>query len=149
MQRAGQGTIEVVIIFAAMLLVLLVILQAIPGETTSLESVRQQQTAAGTVHLVVTTANDVYLAGDGAQRTIWVDLPDGYSASGSFIGSAGTVTNWGSSKVVDLRLMQTGDVFEISRAPICGSWPAAAGRYQVVVAYNGTAPAHVTVNASC
>ena len=149
MERSGQGTVELIIIFVGMLLVLVVLLQVIPGETGSLQSVLQHQTAQSTVHLVATTANDVFLAGDGAQRTIWVDLPDGYNAAGSFIGTAGTVTNWGSSKVVDLRLLQTGDVFEISRAPVCGSWPAVAGRYQVVVAYNGTAPAHVTVNAAC
>jgi hypothetical protein len=145
----GQSTIEMVVIFAGMLFVMVAILAVIPGQTTSVESVRAHQTAQDTVDGVAQAANDVYLAGEGAQRTVWVELPDSYDATRSFIGAQTGVTDWGKRKVVDIYAMQTGDVFALSRAPICGTWPDAIGRYQVVLTYNSTAPAHVMVNASC
>ncbi len=147
--RRAQSTIEMVVIFGGMLFVMLAVLVAIPAQAAAVQSLRAHQTAADTVALVAQTANDVYLAGEGASRTIWVELPDGFDSGRSFIGAQVGITDWGSRKLADIYTLQTGDVFETSRAPICGSWPAMAGRYRVTVAYNGTAPAHVTVNGAC
>lgn len=147
--KTGQSTLEMVVIFGGALLVLIAILAAIPGETAPAQSLRQHQAAADTVAAVAQAANDVYLAGEGAQKTIWVELPDGFDAGRSFVGARTGVSDWGQRRLVDIYTLQTGDVFEISRGPICGAWPAQPGRYQVVVAYNGSSTAHVTVNGAC
>ena len=122
---------------------------SLPGEAQSGEMLRQKSEAQSTVDLLTGTADEIYLTGEGATRQIWLDVPDSYSFSDSFIGNRTGSESWSQRKVVSLYLAGVGDVISASHAPLCGTWPSAAGKWQVSVTYNDSEPPHVMVNGNC
>lgn len=144
--RKAQSSLEMLAIFAGIMMVLLVVAAALPNQAAGSQVLRERQMARDTVQTVAQTANDVYLAGDGAVRTMWIEIPEGMNASASFIGAPASEGNWSKRKLVNINLDVSGDTFYVSRAPVCGTWPASAGRMQVNITYNSSGTAHVMVN---
>ncbi|VVB56996.1 Uncharacterised protein [uncultured archaeon] len=146
----GQAGLETIAIFAGILVVLMVILLVLPNSIQSGEVLRQEQTAKRTVQAAATAADNVYLSGEGASQTVWLEIPDIWDPARSFIGNQTNTTGWSDRKLISIYVRSTGDVFGVSRAPVCGAWPAKSGKYMVNFTYNGTAnrtvPAHVMVN---
>lgn len=146
----AQSALEMVAIFGGVMLILLIVVAAIPQEAAAAQALRAHSTATDSVNLVAQTASDVYLSGDGAVRTITIEVPDGVNMSASYLGATASETDWNKRKLADLRLLTGGDVFAVSRAPMCGEWPLPGGRYAVNLTYNGSGTAHVMVNSlSC
>lgn len=145
----AQAGLEAMLIFAAVLLMLLVVGLVLPSTAASGEHLRQLQLARQSVQAVASAADDVFLAGEGASKTIWVELPGGYEFAHSFIGNKSGVADWKNRKLADIHLPPSGDIFAVSRAPMCGNWPNASGRYRINLTYNATTPAHVAVNGIC
>jgi hypothetical protein len=145
----GQANLETIILFAAVLIMILVIGLALPSTTIGGENLRQMQIARQSVQEVASAADEVFLGGEGASKTIWVELPAGYENASSFIGNQSAAVAWKDRKLADIHMLQAGDIFAVSRAPMCGKWPGKYGKYQVNVTYNATTLPHVTVNAKC
>ena len=147
--RSAQANLETVAIFAAVALMVIAVAVSLPTQAQSGEMLRQKSGAQSTVDLLTGTADEVYLTGDGATRQIWVDVPDSYSFPDSFIGNHTGTESWSQRKVVSLYLNGVGDVISSSHAPLCGIWPATAGKWRVNVTYNSSEPPHVMVNTNC
>ena len=145
----GQANLETMAIFAAVIIMVLVIAIALPAQASSGEMVRQQSAAKTSVTLLTTTADEVYLAGEGSSRRIWVDMPASFSYADSFIGSHTGSESWSQRKAVSIYLEGVGDVISSGHAPLCGNWPATSGRWQINVVYNDSDPPHVMVNGNC
>ncbi len=149
MTKRGQGSVETVILLAAVLLVVTVIFVSANARLLSSQRAQARQIAAQSVQDLASAADEVYLAGEGATRKVWVSIPESVQLESSFIGSRPGTGAWADNKTIDLNLSRVGDVFAITRAPVCGSWPAQPGRYSLVLVYNSTSKAHVTINNSC
>ena len=149
MQKKGQASIEAIIILAAVVFLLAVIASSLPSSLSSSQKLKDRQLAEQSVQDIARAADEVYLAGDGASRKVWVEIVGSADFSLSFIGSRSALDPWASRKFVSIYLSNSGDVFAISRAPMCGKWPSAIGRYQLVVAYNSSSTPHVAINDSC
>ena len=149
MSFKGQGALELLILFAAGMLALIVVVAVLPSQAIGTQTLRDRQAARETVSLISSAADEVYLSGDGAVKNIWIAIPQTARVQSSFIGARAGETNWSLRKTVLLNLTNEGDIFSISRAPMCGSWPATSGRYQIRISYNSSAPAHVMVNSNC
>ena len=147
--RKAQAGLETMAIFAAVLILLLAVLLVLPSTARSGEVLRQMQTAQQSVQAVAATANEVYLAGEGASKTIWIELPDSWEPSRSFIGNNSADLNWSDRRVASIYVLQSGDMIAASRALMCGRWPASAGKFRINVTYNSTDPVHVMVNGNC
>ena len=147
--RRAQANIETVAIFAAVALMVVAVAVSLPSQAQSGEMVRQKSNAQSTVDLLTSTADEIYLTGDGASRQIWADMPDSYSPSDSFIGNDNASANWSQRKVVSIYLNGLGDVISTSHAPLCGNWPGVAGKWRINVTYNSSNPPHVMVNSNC
>lgn len=145
----AQASLETVAIFAVVAIIVIAVAVSLPGEAQSGEMLRQKSGAQSTVDLLTRTADEIYLTGEGASRQIWVDVPDSYSFSDSFIGNKTGSESWSQRKLVSLRLTGVGDVISASHAPLCGRWPAVAGKWRVNVTYNSSEPPHVMVNGNC
>ncbi len=145
----GQAGLETMAIFAAVLILLLAVLLVLPSTARSGEVLRQMQTAQQSVLLAAATADEVYLAGEGASKTIAVELPDSWESSRSFIGTNNASANWQDRRLLSIYVRQSGDAIASSRAPLCGSWPATPGKFKINVTYNSTEPVHVMINANC
>jgi hypothetical protein len=148
MTRA-QASLETVAIFAAVVILVIAVAVSLPGEAQSGEMLRQKSGAQSTVDLLTRTADEIYLTGEGASRQIWLDVPDSYSFADSFIGNKTGSESWSRRKLVSLYLNGVGDVIAASHAPLCGTWPAVAGKWRVSVTYNDSEPPHVMVNGNC
>ena len=146
---SAQATLETVAIFAAVVLMVVAVAVSLPSQALSGEMLRQKSGAQSTVDLLTGTADEIYLTGDGATRQIWADVPDSYSFSDSFIGNHTGSLSWSQRKVVSIYLNGVGDVISSSHAPLCGTWPAVAGKWRVNVTYNNSEPPHVMVNGNC
>ncbi len=147
--RRAQANLETVAIFAAVVLMVVAVAVSLPSQALSGEMLRQKSGAQSTVDLLTSTADEVYLSGDGASRQIWVDMPDSYSFPDSFIGNHTGSETWSQRKVVSIYLNGLGDVISSSHAPLCGAWPAMAGKWRINVTYNSSEPPHVMVNGNC
>jgi len=148
-QKRGQASLEVMILFAAVLVMMLAVGVALPATTSSSENLRQVLMARQAVQEVVLAADEVFLVGEGASKTIWVEIPSGFDNRTSFIGNRTLDTEWKDRKLADLNMLSGGDIFAVSRAPMCGNWPEKYGKYRINVTYNATTVPHVTVNAKC
>ncbi|MFH1095441.1 MAG: class III signal peptide-containing protein [Candidatus Micrarchaeota archaeon] len=149
MTKRGQGSVETVILLAAVLLIVTVIFVSANARLLSSQRAQARQIAAQSVQDLASAADEVYLAGEGATRKVWVSIPESVQLESSFIGSRPGTGAWANNKTIDLNLSRVGDVFAITRAPLCGKWPAQPGRYSLVLVYNSTSKAHVTINNSC
>lgn len=149
MSSKGQGTLELLIIFAAGMLALVVVAAILPSQVAGNQALRDGQIARDTVANIASVANEVYLSGDGAQRSIWITIPENAKIANSFIGARTGETDWSKKKLVSINMANEGDIFSVSRAPLCGSWPAVAGRYQINITYSKTPVAHVMINSNC
>ena len=145
----GQASLETMLLFAAVLIMVLVIGLVLPSTVSGGENIRQMLLARQSVQEVASAANEVFLAGEGASKTIWIELPSGFDNTTSFVGNQSSGTTWKNRKLVDINMLSVGDIFAVSRAPMCGQWPAVYGKYRVNVTYNGTTVPHVSVNANC
>ena len=148
-QSRGQASLESMAILAAVMVMILAVMVVLPSSVRSGEVLRQEQMAKYTVQAAASAADEVYLSGEGSSRAIWVEIPDIWDAGRSFIGNRSTVMSWPDQKLISIYVQSTGDIFGVSRAPVCGIWPAQSGRYRVNVTYNNTGTAHVTINAKC
>ncbi|MFH1306957.1 MAG: hypothetical protein ABIH83_04885 [Candidatus Micrarchaeota archaeon] len=151
-RKKAQANLELLILFAGAMLILALLAVVLPTQAIGSQMVREKQIAQGSVDLVAETADEVYLTGEGAVKHIWIEVPetaDVETLDYSFIGAKSGETNWSKKKMVNLYLLVEGDVFAITRAPVCGQWPYTAGRHKVVVEYNGTGNPHVMVNKNC
>ena len=144
----GQANIETMAIFAAVLVMIMAVLMVLPSSAQSGEVLRQEQMAKQTVQMAASAADEVYLAGEGASKTVWVEIPGIWDANRSFIGNKTAGMSWSDRKLISLYVRTTGDIFGVSRAPLCGSWPATSGKFLVNVTYNSTNPAHVMINSN-
>jgi type II secretory pathway pseudopilin PulG len=135
--------------FAALLVLTLMLLFALPSKASSAEVLRQIQAAQATVSSIAQAADEVYLAGEGSLKTIWIEIPDGWQPEKSFIGNNSDGIDWPNRKILSLYIPNAGDIIAISHSPLCGKWPALAGKYQINITYNSTNPAHVMVNSNC
>ncbi len=149
MQKRGQGSVETVIIFAAVIFVITVILIFAGTRVLSTQYIKDSQLAAQSVQDLAAGADEVYLAGEGATRKVWVSIPESALIPSSFIGSRPGTGSWANNKTISLNLSHVGDVFALTRAPVCGKWPVLPGRYPLVLTYNSTSKAHVAINDSC
>lgn len=145
----GQASLEVMMLFAAVLVMILAVGVALPSTTTGSENLRQLLMARQAVGEVASAADEVFLAGEGASKTIWIEVPGGFDNLTSFIGNRSISTAWKDKKLVDINLLASGDVFAVSRAPMCGRWPGSYGKYRINVTYNATTTPHVSINAKC
>ena len=149
MRSRGQTTLELLILFAGGMLALIVIAAVLPSQAIGSQTLRDGQIARESVSDIVSAADEVYLAGDGAQKSIWITIPETARVGSSFIGARSGETNWTKKKLVVLNLTNEGDIFAVSRAPVCGSWPSGPGRYKIRITYNESSVAHVMVNSNC
>lgn len=148
----GQATLEMLAIFGGLMLLILLVAVTLPDQMAGVQNVRAHAMAQEAVSQVARTADDIYLAGDGASARIWIEMPNGFdaNASRSFLGARPGEGNWSLRKMANLNLPATGDVFALSRAPLCGAWPGDSGRYRINISYNASGTAHVMVNSqSC
>lgn len=145
----AQANLETVAIFAAVAIMVVAVAVSLPGEAQSGEVLRQKSGAQSTTDLLTRTADEIYLTGEGASRQIWLEVPESYSFADSFIGNHTGSESWSQRKVVSLYINGVGDVISASHAPLCGTWPAAAGKWRVSVTYNDTEPPHIMVNGNC
>ncbi len=145
---AGQAGVETLAVFAAVMVALMVVLMVLPSTAQSGEVLRQEQMAKFTVQKAASTADEVYLTGEGSSRAIWVEIPDNWEPNRSFIGNQSAGMSWSDQKFVSIYVLSTGDIFGVSRAPLCGAWPTKSGKYMVNVTYNATIPAHVMINSN-
>lgn len=146
--RFGQGTIELLILFSVAMLLMAAVAMVLPTEAVLGHALREKSTALNTVEAVARACDEVYLQGPGAAKHIWIEVPERISASKSFIGAKTEETDWQKRKTIDINVIGEGDVFAVSRAPACGSWPA-AGRHRIKIEYDETDTAHVMVNSNC
>ena len=137
------------LLFAAILIMILAIAAVLPATASEGENLRQMLIARQSVQDVASAADEVFLSGEGASKTIWVELPSGFENTSSFIGNRTSSTAWKDRKLADINMLSVGDIFAVSRAPMCGNWPTVSGRYLVNVTYNATTLPHVSVNAKC
>jgi len=144
MKMLAQSTIELLILFALATIVLFVIIAVLPTQAVSGSVLHDGEIAEQTVHMLAQSCNEVYLSGDGAQKTVWINIPQSAKISQSFIGER--LGNIG--KVIVINTLGEGDVISITNAPVCGKWPTTAGRHNIKVEYNSTNP-HVMVNSNC
>ncbi|MFH0927450.1 MAG: hypothetical protein V1822_02620, partial [Candidatus Micrarchaeota archaeon] len=153
MSFKGQSTLELLILFSGGLLALMVVAAVLPSFAAGNASLYGGQLARDSTSYIARVSDEVYLQGEGAQKSIWINVPETASVSGdsprSFIGSNDAGADWSDRKMVDLYLANEGDIFAISRAPLCGQWPAAAGRYLINIQYSTNGDAHVAINEDC
>jgi len=145
----AQTTVELLVIFGAAVLVLSVLAAVLPSNAISSQAARDKNIAQTTARDLAQAANEVYLGGDGASKNVWIEVPASANISASFIGNNTEQPDWNKRKTISINLLAEGDVFSISRAPVCGQWPAMPGKYRVKVEYNASEPAHVMINSSC
>ena len=145
----GQAGLETMAIFAAVLVMIMAVLLVLPSGIQSGEVLRQEQMAKYTVQSAASASDEVYLAGEGSSQAIWIEIPDIWLASRSFIGNRSAGMKWSDRKLISIYVQSTGDIFGVSRAPVCGAWPVQSGKFLVNVTYNATSPAHVMINANC
>ncbi len=144
MRLIAQSTIELLILFALATIVLFVVIAILPTQAVSGSVLHDGEIAEQTVRMVAQNCNEVYLCGEGAQKTIWIDIPQSAKISQSFIGERlGDI-----GKVIVINTLGEGDVITTTNAPVCGKWPTTAGRHSIKIEYNSTNP-HVMVNSNC
>ena len=149
MRFKGQGTLELLLLFAGGMLALIAVAAVLPSQALGTQMLKDGQVARNTVSLIATAADEVYLSGDGAMKNIWITIPETTKISSSFMGARDGETDWGKRRMVLLNLTTEGDIFAISNAPICGEWPNAPGRHQIRISYNSDLPAHISINSDC
>jgi len=146
--RLGQGTVEAVGLLAGLLIVILVVAIAIPEQAAQLGVERNRQMAVLAAQDIAKAADEVYLSGDGARKSVWIELPETYNASLSFVGNRpGTAGTLFQNRTIGIYLLGTGELLAETKAPLCGNLPASGGKYLVTVYYNNSG--HAMVNASC
>lgn len=147
--KIGQLTLELLIIFVGTMLIVAIVAATVPSQAASTGALREKFIASGTVNEVASAVDEVYLAGDGSSKQIWIDIPESAALNKSFFGARDSETNWKKRKMININLLLEGDVFAITHAPTCGKLPTMAGRTLVNVTYNATGTAHVMVNGNC
>lgn len=145
----GQNTLELLILFASVLLILAVVAISIPSNAIASLNLQQMQQADRAVNEVADTVDLVYLEGEGSQRSVWVTVPSGWDNESSFIGARSGETNWSKKKLININYKIIGDIFAKTNAPVCGSWPLMDGKTRLTISYNASGTPHVTVNEEC
>lgn len=144
----GQGTVEAVGLLAGLLIIILIVAVAIPEQAAQLGAERNRQMALLAAQDLAKTADEVYLSGDGARKSVWIELPETYNSTLSFVGNRpGTSGTLFQNRTVAIYILNAGEQIAETRAPICGSLPAGFGKYLITLYYNSSG--HVMVNASC
>jgi hypothetical protein len=145
----GQNTLELLILFASVLLILAVVAVSIPSNAIASLNLEQMQQAQQTVDEIADTVDLVYLEGEGSQKRIWIRIPSGWDRTSSFIGARSGETNWTKRKLININYKIMGDIFAKTKAPVCGEWPAMDGRTRITIAYNASDTPHVSINGEC
>lgn len=143
----GQASVEMVALLAGALIVLLGALTVLPEQYAGIAYEGARQGAQAAANRLAGAADEVWLAGDGAQKTLWVELPDGYDAGQTFIGSNEAGGGLSQNRTVGIYISGLGHAFAESHAPLCGMLPNQSGRYLVTVYYNTSG--HVMIGGSC
>ncbi|PIT84298.1 hypothetical protein COU37_03965 [Candidatus Micrarchaeota archaeon CG10_big_fil_rev_8_21_14_0_10_45_29] len=147
--KLAQTTVELLVIFGAAVIVLSVLAAVLPSNAVAGQSARDKNIAQATVRDLSQAVNEVYLGGDGASKDVWIEVPMSANISASFIGNNTEQPDWGKRKTIAINLLTEGDVFSVSRAPVCGQWPSMPGKYRIKIEYNATEPVHIMINSSC
>ena len=124
----GQVSLEYLMLTAAMLLILLVLILVFMGVYAQQGIVVQQRTAAHSLSVLAASAQEVWVAGAGAEQKVTVDIPE----------SADLATSRIQGHVLSLNLSGLGDVSRSLPMNVSGSWPAKTGPFYVSVYNNGT-----------
>jgi hypothetical protein len=143
----GQATVELIALMAGALIILLMVIVILPEQYSGIGLEKSRQDGQAAANMISATADEVYLAGDGAQKTEWVDFPQGYDYNKSFLGNrlaGGTIYE---NRTVGIYLIGIGQLISEGKAPICGALPNESGRYRLTFYYNSSG--HVMVNSTC
>ncbi len=124
----GQVSMEYLMLTAAMLLILLVIMLVFMGNYSQQSMVVQQRTAAHSLSLLAASAQEVWVAGVGAEEKISLEIPESAQLASSHIAG----------HVMSINLLGVGDVSRSTSMNISGSWPANTGQAYMSVYNNGT-----------
>ena len=124
----GQVSLEYLMLTAAMLLILLVLILVFMGQYSQQGIVVQQRSAAHTLSVLAESAQEVWVAGVGAEEKVTVDIPESTDLSTSRI----------SGRVLSLNLSGVGDVSRSLPMNVGGSWPGKTGAFYASVYNNGT-----------
>ncbi len=143
----AQGSVEALGLLGGLVIVLLAITIFLPQQQSEIGLERNRAIALQSAQAIATAADDVYLAGDGAQKSVSVEFPDGYDASRSYAGNKVDTGNIFNNRTIGIYVIGAGEITAESRAPVCGTLPNASGEYRITLYYN--ASGHVMVNASC
>ena len=119
---------EYLMLTAAMLLILLVLMLVFMGNYSQQAMVVQQRTAAHSLNLLAASAQEVWVAGVGAEEKISIDIPESTQLASSHI----------QGHVISLNLLGIGDVSRSMPMNISGNWPAKTGQAYMSIYNNGT-----------
>jgi hypothetical protein len=148
-KRVGQGTLELLILFSVAMLAMAVVAMVLPTEALAGQVLKEKGIARETTENLAAACDEVYLQGEGASKHIWIELPQTISFTKSFIGAKAGETDWVKRKMININVIGEGDIFALSRAPVCGTWPAISGRHRVKIEYSTVGAAHIMVNGNC
>ncbi|GEM_PF-6369273 len=146
MDLKAQASIEMVALLAGALIIMLGALTLLPQQYAGITLEAGRQAAQDTAERIVDASDEVYLAGDGAQKSFWVELPYGFDINRSFIGNMPGATSSRNS-TVGLYVLGIGYVISEGKAQMCGTLPNQSGRYLIRAIYNSSG--HVMVNSTC
>lgn len=124
----GQVSLEYLMLTAAMLLILLVLILVFMGQYAQAGIVVQQRTAAHSLSVLAASAQEVWVAGVGAEAKVTVDIPESADLPSSRIAG----------RVLSLNLSGLGDVSRSLSMNVSGSWPGKTGKFYASVYNNGT-----------
>lgn len=124
----GQVSLEYLMLTAAMLLILLVLILVFMGQYAQAGIVVQQRSAAHSLSVLAATAQEVWVAGVGAEAKVTVDIPESTDLATSRIRG----------RVLSLNLSGLGDVSRSLPMNVSGAWPDKTGSFYASVYNNGT-----------
>lgn len=140
----GQAAVETVALLAGALFIMIAMITLLPEQAAGIGAQNGIMTATISANRLADEAAQVYLGGDGAQKSVWIELPETYDSAKSFLGSNSAGTSWALNKTVGIYITGYGHVFAESVAPMCGELPNRSGRFLVPIVYNSTG--HVMIN---
>lgn len=126
--KSGQVSLEYLMLTAAMLLILLVLILVFMGQYAQQGIVVQQRSAAHSLSVLAGAAQEVWVAGVGAEQKVTVDIPESADLASSRI----------SGRVISLNLSGLGDVSRSLPMNVSGAWPLKTGSFYASVYNNGT-----------
>ena len=136
--RGGQASTELIVVIAMALIVIIAFLIFSSSSLLGLGNQQNYGQARSSVQALAEAADTVYAQGSGASTVIAIIIPSNtnFNANYTYIGRPLSFSN-ATANGININVNGT-DEYATSRAPLTGSFPAAAGTYQMKVVSHGS-----------